>query len=109
MGLKKENWTWMPHAAHFISYFNCQFRLATYVGGYIVSTLGEFKENPSGKNLPLGASRTYETMVFKAKKSNNDCCPYVPRELKHVDFEGYNDAGAAYKGHMKLCSKWSKK
>lgn len=39
--MKKENWVWMPHAGHFILGDKCGFRLATYVGKYIVSTVGE--------------------------------------------------------------------
>ena len=31
----------MPHAGHFILGRECQFRLNTYVGKYIVSTVGE--------------------------------------------------------------------
>ena len=39
--MKKENWIWMPHPAHFICSDRCKFVLATYVGKYIVSTVGE--------------------------------------------------------------------
>lgn len=39
--MKKENWVWMPHAAHLIVGNDCRFILATYVGKYIVSTVGE--------------------------------------------------------------------
>ena len=39
--MKKEDWIWMPHAGHFILGTKCEFRLNTYVGGYIVSTVGE--------------------------------------------------------------------
>lgn len=40
--MKKENWIWMPHAAHLIVGNDCRFHLATYVGKYIVSTVGEY-------------------------------------------------------------------
>jgi len=39
--MTKDQWIWMPHPAHFIGSSHCGFRLATYVGGYIVSTVGE--------------------------------------------------------------------
>ena len=39
--MKKENWIWMPHPGHFIGSKYCLFHLNTYVGGYIVSTVGE--------------------------------------------------------------------
>lgn len=38
----KDQWTWMPHPAHFICARDCKFFLATEVGGYIVSTVGEY-------------------------------------------------------------------
>jgi hypothetical protein len=39
--MKKADWTWMPHAGHFILGDQCLFRLNTHVGNYIVSTVGE--------------------------------------------------------------------
>lgn len=39
--MKKDKWIWMPHAGHFICASKCQFHLNTYVGKYIVSTVGE--------------------------------------------------------------------
>ena len=40
--MKKDKWIWMPHSAHLIVGDKCQFHLATYVGKYIVSTVGEY-------------------------------------------------------------------
>jgi len=40
--MKKENWIWMPHAGHLIVGHQCQFKLSTYVGKYVVSTVGEY-------------------------------------------------------------------
>ncbi len=140
--MKKHNWIWMPHAAHFICGNDCRFVLATYVGRYIVSTVGEyypdeivrrihaqchdkewFEENKDlkGDNFAaaymkrfgfekLGMDRTYETMVFKAKKSKEKCCPYVCIvEGGELDFLGYNSPEKARKGHLKLCEKWAQK
>ena len=39
--MERSKWIWMPHAGHFILGERCQFRLNTYVGKYIVSTVGE--------------------------------------------------------------------
>lgn len=93
MGLLKEAWTWMPHPAHLIVARDCRFHLATHVGGYIVSTVGEWwpdsmvrdilaqcrgitlegkgdaREADAMKKLgyqEIGAGRLYETMVFRA-------------------------------------------
>lgn len=38
----KDKWGWMPHPAHFMCSDRCQFHLATKVGRYIVSTVGEY-------------------------------------------------------------------
>lgn len=39
--MTKDKWIWMPHAGHFICSKDCRFHLNTYVGKYIVSTVGE--------------------------------------------------------------------
>ena len=36
-----KNWKWFGHAAHFSCGSRCQFHLATQVGKYLVSTVGE--------------------------------------------------------------------
>ncbi len=138
--MKKENWIWMPHPAHFICARDCKFHLATVVGAYIVSTVGELEPCMEIREISaqsrgiklqgrgderrydalkklgwetLGAERTYETMVFKCHPTQNkksaECCPYRIDVSSEVDMEGYNSAGEAYLGHMKLCEKWAKK
>lgn len=131
----KQDWIWMPHPGHFICCFDCRFVLNTYVNGYIVSTVGEmFPDAPvreiearvGGITLKgmgderkrdymkkvgfteIGCDRKYETMVFKAVKSKEKCCPYKIDSGHEVDMEGYNDACSATKGHYKLCKKYDK-
>lgn len=138
--MKKDKWIWMGHAGHFICADKCRFHLNTYVGGYIVSTVGEYwperavreiharvynsewhRENNHllGDNYDaaymkrfgfeeIGCGRTYETMVFKAKKTDYICCPWQMSGAE-LDFLGYNNEDEASKGHMKLCNKWSNK
>lgn len=107
--MNKDNWVWMPHAGHFCGASKCLFKLNTYVGKYIVSTVGEYF--PDGNKIEeIGMNRTYETMIFKAKKSTtHKCCPYVVSHLMELDMKGYNHPEDAYVGHIKLCKKWSKK
>lgn len=126
----------MPHPGHFICARDCKFFLNTYVGGYIVSTVGELwpdsqvrKINASTRGMKIegigdywdadymkkigfeeiGFGRLYETMVFKAKKSKDACCPWRMTDGSNLDFDSYNEAGDAFKCHMKMCKKWSKK
>ena len=42
MKVTKDKWIWMPHPAHFICSHDCKFFLATKVGKYIISTVGEY-------------------------------------------------------------------
>lgn len=121
--MRKEKWVWMPHAGHFICSSRCSFKLNTMVGKYIVSTVGEMRyldeehlqrklayKSEANKDFEeIGLDRLYETMVFKARKSDNKCCPFRIIVEEEFDFEGYNTPEEAYKGHLKLCNKWSKK
>lgn len=40
--MSKEEWIWMPHPDHLCIADSCRFRLATYVNGHVVSTVGEY-------------------------------------------------------------------
>ena len=109
---KKENWVWMPQCGHFIGGSSCRFHLNTYVGGYIISTVGEYAPHGEsfGNFVALGIDRLYETMVFEANREQEadaQCCPWTIDVSKEVDMEGYNDPALAYKGHLKLCRKWA--
>jgi hypothetical protein len=137
--MKQKDWVWMPHPAHYCLGDKCRFVLSTYVGEYIVSTVGElwndqdirrihasifdpewFEENKGaiGDNYDylhyhkfgygeIGFDRKYETMVFRAKRSKEDCCQYEIVVEDEMDMRGYNDAKSAREGHMELCVKWA--
>jgi hypothetical protein len=141
--IDKEEWVWMPHAAHLCVSRWCRFHLATKIGKYIVSTVGEYVpdsgarrihaeiydpkwyvENSDKKGdywdaafqkrfgfIEIGLDRTYETMVFRAKRADGKekCCPFRIANGSDLDSDGANDAQTAYKMHMKMCEKWSKK
>jgi len=106
----------------------------TYVNGYIVSTVGEYwpdyrirKIIAESKKIEvigegdswnadymkkigfedIGYNRKYETMVFRAKKSEESCCPYIALNFSDLEFYGYNDAGAAFAGHNNMIKKYS--
>lgn len=131
-----KKWIWMPHPGHFICSSSCRFKLNTYVGKYIVSTVGEYFPDSEVRKIfaasrgiavvgmgdawdsdylkkigyeEIGCGRKYETMVFRSRKSKHKCCPYETLNGRELDFLGYNTAEDATKGHMKLCEKWSRK
>lgn len=116
--MSASEWIWMPHAAHLCVSDRCHFRLATYIppslnvhNGVIVSTVGEYTPSYQKEFETVGRDRLYETMVFKAIPTTaDDCaaCPYrCDVEGGEIDFDGYNSAQAAYKGHLALCRKWA--
>ena len=112
--MPKSEWIWMPHAAHYMGYRKCQFRLATYVGDWIVSTIGERgdKDSESGSGYEeIRVGRIYESIVFKAKPADDECdaCPYIVADFGDtLEEQGYNNGREAYNGHIALCEKWSK-
>lgn len=117
--MKKDKWIWMPHPAHLCVGNECQFHLSTYIGGYIVSTVGEWWPDSQVREIfasvrgkfgfkEIGFDRLYETAVFKAKKSKQKCCPWTVSNYSEFEMVGYNSAEDAYKGHMRMCEKYSK-
>ena len=104
---KRDQWVWMPHPAHFAGRQECQFRLAAYVGGYIVSTVGEWRGDVRENDF-LRAGATYETVVFAAFPTGSRCCPWVI-DGDGLDENEYSDPGEATRGHLVLCEKWSQK
>lgn len=97
--MTRAEWIWMPHPAHFIAASNCRFHLATWVGGYVVSTVGEYVPDSAVREVlassrgitlagrgdareydwmkkagyeKIGCDRLYETMVFKAQPAPAD-------------------------------------
>lgn len=134
--MSKEDWIWMPHAAHFIGANYCRFHMSTKVGKVIVSTVGEYFPDHEVREIfaktrgimlkgkgdereydymrkigyeDIGCDRKYETMVFYADPAEHICCPWRVRVTGgELDLLGYNDPGDAYLGHMELCRKWDK-
>lgn len=59
----------------------------------------------------VGCDRKFETMVFRAGApcKVKDCeCGLPGIDGSELDFAGYNDAGSATRGHVKLCRKWAR-
>lgn len=135
--MNKKDWIWMPHPGHLIVSRDCRFHLNTYIGEYIVSTVGEYLPDSQIREInakhrgielegigdarltdymkkygyeDIGFKRLYETMVFESEKDNESgCCPYKAKDWQEKDMDAYNSAEDAFKGHMKMCLKWENK
>ena len=62
----------------------------------------------------VGCDRKYETMVFEVTKARcrTATCGCGMPEVKswsEVDFHGCNNAGEAWRAHLRLCKKWARK
>ena len=107
-----KDWIWMGHAGHLCVSNSYRFHLNTYVGGYIVSTVGEYYPYAQLQEMQtLGSEEDsfYETMVFEARRDKSiTCCPYT-QSGENIDCVRYATAEKAHKGHLRLCRKWCRK
>jgi hypothetical protein len=116
--IPETKWKWYGSAGHFIGGPECRFHLCTEVGGYLVSTVGEYF--PNGRDgheaKEIGLDRLYETFVFKLKRGHarcdvDDCgCGLpMPDQSLEIDSLPANKAGDATRNHYKLCRKWARR
>ena len=132
------DWEWFGVPSHLIVSQDCRFHLATLVGPWVVSTVGEWLPDSNSWDIfaktrgvqlegrgdtrradflnrvgwvEIGADRTYETMVLRAtgkRCENADCgCGLPEWGGPELDFDGYNDRGAAQRGHYAMCERWA--
>ena len=109
-----EKWKWYGFPAHFICSSRCQFRMATEVGNYIISTVGAMRDaTGNSPDEQIGYGRTFETMVFIAERHarcrDEACGCGMPDKGDEVETLPANTAGEAQKNHMKLCRKYARK
>lgn len=106
-----ENWRWCGHAHHFIGANSCRFHLCTWVGDYLVSTVGDYRPHGERRTLGIGAEDWFETMVFPAERVDDPddrglCHGYRITGDSEVLCERYADAETANGGHLRLCFKF---
>ena len=112
-------WMWDGHAGHLIVGSQCEFHLATRVGNYRISTVGEYR--PKSKHPPsrigldkvddtyaeyetVGAGRLFETFVFRAEGDGYGDVT----EWSEIDTEVANDHDTATANHMSMCRKYAR-
>lgn len=110
-------WKWFGDAGHFICSYKCKFHICTQVGKYLISTVGKM---PRGNDMAshdyaeIGCDRLYETLMFrlgteKCSEPHCNCGLPIPSDWGEIDGDGYNDAGAANRGHLALCKKYARR
>jgi len=112
----RESWVWQGSAAHFICGPWCRFHLATVVGQWLVSTVGEYvsaydtkMHGESAQPTTIGHKRLYETMVFRAGAAcaEPECGGEYHADGQELDFAPANTRAEAYAAHRRLCELWA--
>lgn len=109
-----DKWEWYGYPAHFICANDCRFRLATLVGNFIVSTVGDLyhSHRPNERQtLGAGDDSFFETYVFSAGSVCKDCPCGEVRIGNGCEIEGIRAATAkdARENHMRMCRKYSRR
>lgn len=107
--MKISEWEWYGYPAHFICADDCRFRLATLVGHYIVSTVGDLFINKKRTTLGAPPNSWYETYVFPAgARCDCGCGETLIGGGAEVDGVRCSDARSARKNHMAMCRKYAR-
>lgn len=102
-------WVWYGNAGHLCVSHMCRFHLCTEVGGYLVSTVGEYYRDQDDEEMTaLGFGKQfYETEVFKWEGRCGCGCglpEIIPTALDQVRYETPKEAN---EGHLSMCEKYS--
>lgn len=108
-GIPISEWKWRGRAGHFISSDLCRYRLATTVGAYIVSTVGDLhRTRAAAKMEKINQDGYYETMVFRAGEIMEcGCRGHDGREIE-VQIHGEIKCDELDKRHFDMCLKYAK-
>ncbi len=104
MTIDQKDWYWSGYPGHFCGAADCRFFLHTRVGGYRISTIGDYHPSAQEQQETIGTYRMFETMVFRVTE---DGTPEGSCDLSSVDFAPYNDSRVAEAGHHAMCKKWA--
>ncbi len=111
--IPRAKWIWQGSPGHFIAAESCGFHLCTVIGGYLVSTVGDYRPmGPYTKLDTIGCDRFFETMVFRASRCIAEGCTcgeYRQHSGASLDFAPANTRAEAHAAHMAMCTKWAKR
>lgn len=102
-------WKWYGYSGHFIGGRSCAYHLCTRVGGFLISTVGDYYSQ-KGKRETLGADENswFETFVFKCNGDDKNGDPNII-DWSEIDSEIYATSIEAERGHYRLCKKYAAK
>lgn len=103
-------WKWYGYAGHFIGGSKCAFHLSTRIGGYLISTVGDYRPRGSDQKETIGAGPDafFETFVFKCDGEEASGDPNIA-EWCEIDSERYATSIEAERGHYRFCEQYASK
>jgi len=105
-----EGWYWCGGAHHFIAAGNCRFHLATRIGKFRVSTVGDYYPAGGRERQPMSSlvpNAFFETMVFEVADTPGDPCGEVLDWSGECDRFFWSTVDEANRGHLRVCGKWA--
>lgn len=102
-------WKWYGYAGHLIVASRCAYHLSTRIGGYLVSTVGDFRRDGDVKTretIGAGDDAFFETFVFKCDGEEASGDPNVVA-FSEIDRERYATSIEAERGHYRFCDKYA--
>jgi len=110
MSVAEASWRWYGSPAHLCVASSCVFHMATRVGDYMISTVGEYYPSNNSEMVTVGCDRYFETMVFEVAGGECECgCGLPDIDFSELDTEGYQTRAEANDGHLKMCKAWALK
>jgi predicted MPP superfamily phosphohydrolase len=86
---------------HFCAVRSCLFRMATEIGTFAVSTIGDYRPDNSKNAEKVGCDRLFETMVFRVVGRHDCGCPDL--DMTELAMTPYDYPQDALDGHMAMC------
>lgn len=110
MTIPQSDWIWSGFAGHYICAKDCRFRMTTYVGDFLISTVGQMWRGD--EMVEVGWNRKFETYVFNlgdgvCSAEECNCGLREPKDFMEIDSLPANDAKTARENHMTLCHKYA--
>jgi hypothetical protein len=102
-----KKWVWYGYAGHLIVGSRCRYHLATRVGNYFISTVGDyFPERDRRETIGGGPEDFFETMVFPVDGELPSGDPNI-LDWSAIECARYKESIDAERGHRGLCNKYA--
>lgn len=109
--IPRNKWRWHGDAGHFIAANSCRFYMHTDVGGFKISTVGDYHPGNQKERESIGIGRLFETFVFRTAETctcESGCTHRLVSDWDEIDSLGANTHAEAERNHLAMCLKYAK-